>query len=266
MRTIRLHGPLQQFGKVFVLDVKSPAEAIRALCSQIKGFEKFLIESEKDGVLFRVLSNSEEILNKENLRISGTGDIDFIPIIAGGNAEIKGLIGLALIATSFIIPGSAEFTLPMGVGLTVNSVSEFVSRNNSSISTTSSTEENPSYIFSKPVNTVAQGHPVPVGYGRMRVGSAVISLGISTKSILAGYKYVQKIETKSILACVRHGKTVTRSDLQYQPPAGWISESVSFGGTFQNTTYFGESYDIETLDYYYFTYSYYVTVLEYNAV
>jgi predicted phage tail protein len=33
------------------------------------------------------------------------------------------------------------------------------------------------------VNTTAQGHPVPVGYGRMIVGSAVISAGIDVDEI-----------------------------------------------------------------------------------
>ncbi|HNQ32149.1 MAG TPA: hypothetical protein PKJ93_00055, partial [Methanoculleus sp.] len=34
-----------------------------------------------------------------------------------------------------------------------------------------------------PVNTMAQGHPVPVGYGEMIVGSAVISAGIEIDEV-----------------------------------------------------------------------------------
>lgn len=51
----------------------------------------------------------------------------------------------------------------------------------------------PSYIFNGAVNTEAQGHPVPLLYGRMIVGSAVISAGIeaddyapSTTGVSAG--------------------------------------------------------------------------------
>ena len=40
-----------------------------------------------------------------------------------------------------------------------------------------------SYTFSGPVNTTAQGQPVPVGYGRLIVGGAVISAGITTEEI-----------------------------------------------------------------------------------
>lgn len=42
MTTIRLYGQLRQFGKSFRLSVRSPAEAIKALCVQIPGFERFL--------------------------------------------------------------------------------------------------------------------------------------------------------------------------------------------------------------------------------
>ena len=44
-------------------------------------------------------------------------------------------------------------------------------------------DNKPSYIFNGSVNTSAQGYPVPVGYGRMVVGSAVISAGISVEEL-----------------------------------------------------------------------------------
>ena len=44
-------------------------------------------------------------------------------------------------------------------------------------------ENQPSYVFNGAVNTTAQGHPVPVGYGRLIVGSAVISAGIDVDEI-----------------------------------------------------------------------------------
>jgi hypothetical protein len=42
-------------------------------------------------------------------------------------------------------------------------------------------EQQPSYVFNGAVNTTAQGQPVPVGYGRMIVGSAVIIGGFVKK-------------------------------------------------------------------------------------
>ena len=40
-----------------------------------------------------------------------------------------------------------------------------------------------SYIFNGAVNVTAQGAPVPICYGRMRVGSVVISAGVTTTDI-----------------------------------------------------------------------------------
>jgi len=41
--------------------------------------------------------------------------------------------------------------------------------------------------FSGPVNTTAQGNPVPIGYGRLIVGSVVISAEILASDIAVNY-------------------------------------------------------------------------------
>lgn len=43
-------------------------------------------------------------------------------------------------------------------------------------------DDTPSYTFAGPVNTVGQGYPVPVAYGRIRVGSAIVSGGIDSQT------------------------------------------------------------------------------------
>lgn len=50
MTTVRLHGQLRQFGKSFRFAVKSPAEAIKALCIQTPGFERFLSNAKSRGL------------------------------------------------------------------------------------------------------------------------------------------------------------------------------------------------------------------------
>ena len=41
----------------------------------------------------------------------------------------------------------------------------------------------PSYVFDGAVNTVEQGHCVPVLYGELRIGSQIISAGISVEQL-----------------------------------------------------------------------------------
>lgn len=48
MRTIKLYGKLRKFGREFKLAVSTPAEAIKALCVMVPGFEKFLLNSKND--------------------------------------------------------------------------------------------------------------------------------------------------------------------------------------------------------------------------
>ena len=40
-----------------------------------------------------------------------------------------------------------------------------------------------SYIFSTPDNLVQQGQPLPLGYGRLRVGSQIISSSITNTDL-----------------------------------------------------------------------------------
>jgi hypothetical protein len=43
-----------------------------------------------------------------------------------------------------------------------------------------------SYVFSGVVNTIAQGECIPIAYGEVMAGSAVVSAGIESRDITAG--------------------------------------------------------------------------------
>lgn len=87
-------------------------------------------------------------------------------------------------ATSLTVAGqlvlSAGF---IGAGLVVGGLSQLLAGTPKAPGISEKEANRPSFLFNGVVNTTAQGHPVPVGYGRMRVGSAVISAGISTEDI-----------------------------------------------------------------------------------
>ena len=57
-------------------------------------------------------------------------------------------------------------------------VVQLLSPQQRSLSTKDRPENGASYNFNGPVNTSAQGGPVPLLYGRMIIGSATISAGI----------------------------------------------------------------------------------------
>lgn len=92
------------------------------------------------------------------------------------------VLGVALVAAAFMIPGLnaavAMGMLAAGVGMAIGGVFQMLAPTQQGLSTADRPENGASYNFNGPVNTTAQGNPVPLGYGKKIVGSAVVSAGI----------------------------------------------------------------------------------------
>lgn len=181
------------------MDVRSPAEAIRALCANFPDFAGFVSSSHERNVGYRVLSNRDAI-GLDHLHDPAGQTIKIVPVItgAGGNSPLASiLIGAAIIAAAFVTGGVSlvagqglvfsgligQVAFGIGVSLALGGVAQLLAP--PPPSSTPNEGVNPSYVFDGAVNTTAQGQPVPIGYGRMIVGSAVISAGLSVDDIEA---------------------------------------------------------------------------------
>lgn len=195
MKTIILLGELgKRYGRKHMLDVKSPAEAVRALCANFKDFAAFVSASADRNVGYRVLNKREEV-GEDELHNPASQRITLAPVVAGAGGTVgKILLGAALIAASFLVPGLGAVALfgtttlatvafSVGVSLALGGIAQMLAPQPKFDGPQE--EQQPSYVFNGAVNTSAQGQPVPVGYGRMVVGSAVISAGISVEDIEA---------------------------------------------------------------------------------
>jgi predicted phage tail protein len=195
MKTIILNGQLgKMFGRRHRLDVKTAAEAVRALVANFPPIEKYLIETR--GVGYRVKLHDAPLQDiKELHHPVGGGTISITPVIGGAGRGLgQILLGAALIAVSFI-PGLnvavwagatttwASIAFSVGFSLALGGVAQMLAPSPKTGAPNERPENNPSYIFNGPVNTTAQGQPVPVGYGRLIVGGAVVSAGLSTEEI-----------------------------------------------------------------------------------
>lgn len=196
MKTIILLGELgKRYGRRHRLDVKSPAEAIRALCANFKDFAAFVSSSHERNVGYRVLNMREDV-DKDELHDPAGQQIAIVPVLAGaGGAVGKILIGAALIAAAVLTGGATigltgvvfsslagQVAFGVGVSLALGGVAQLLAP---APKQASAENQKQSYVFNGAVNTTAQGQPVPIGYGRMIVGSAVISAGISIEDISA---------------------------------------------------------------------------------
>ena len=167
MRTIRLYGDLAtQFGDTFQLDVKSPSEAVRALCILVRGFKKYLLESEKNNVGFKVFE-AENQLDEKDLFLFGSAEIKFVPVIGGANAEFRIITGAALVAAGFLVnvlPGGSVLSpilISTGSALILGGVMEMLTPKPKipQFASSEKPENKPSYVFRGPVTTTAQPAP-----------------------------------------------------------------------------------------------------------
>ena len=188
MKTIRLYGELgKRFGREFKLDVQSPAEAVRALRVIVPGFQAYLAEHAKSA--FKIFVGGSNRSDEVGAPCSDMEVIRIAPTVQGASAVGRIILGVALLAFAWWNPlgwtaGGAMLTgvTGMGMSMVLGGVVQLLSPQQTYDSAASERPENrPSYNFNGPVNTTAQGHPVPLCYGRMIVGSAVISAGIETR-------------------------------------------------------------------------------------
>ncbi|MDE9566487.1 tail assembly protein [Xenorhabdus bovienii] len=182
LRTIRLSGVLiPQFGREYKLAVSSPIEAIRALSVIIDGFEKFLLTAKERGLTFAVFIGKRNI-SRDELELSGEGDIRIVPVIIGSK---KAGIFQTILGAVMVVAGAFLWKTPWGVPLVMSGVSmmlggvvQMLSPMPGGLARREDPDNKPSYAFGGPVNSIAQGNPVPIGYGKRRIGGAIISAGI----------------------------------------------------------------------------------------
>lgn len=204
MTKVKLLGELgKKFGRVHRFKISSPAEAVRALCANFPEFRRFLLASESDGIGYKVLVGKDEIEPVRELHTPhGIQSVSIVPVIAGSGPVGRIIAGAVLVAASVLVPaggialgiGALAITgsavAAAGFALALGGVAQLLSP---SPKETGPVENEPSYLFNGPVNTSVQGRPVSVGYGRMIVGSAVISAGIDVDSYVSG-QWIEPVE------------------------------------------------------------------------
>ena len=203
MKIVKVYGALKKrLGQGrFELDVATPAEAIRALCANFPGLQKWIIDSEQDGIGYKVKVGKESIEedNLENLHFpwSERDVFSITPVLTGaGRGWGKVLIGALLIGaavmfgptgawagSSFTIgAGAAKVMTSVGISVSLMGVAEMLSP------VPPGPPEDPnnvsSFNFSGVVNTSRIGTPVPIAYGRVFVGSSVISSGLDVDQLI----------------------------------------------------------------------------------
>lgn len=186
LKKIRLHGVLgDKFGRIHKLAVDSPQEAVKALSTIIPGFHRFMIDSERMGLTFAVFEGKRN-LSRDELALQANGeDIRISPVIIGSKKAgmFQTILGAVLVAAGFVAsftPAAAlsPYLYMSGASMMLGGVVQMLSPMPGGLASRQSPDNKPSYAFGGPVNTIAQGNPVGILYGKRRIGGAIISAGI----------------------------------------------------------------------------------------
>ena len=186
MTSIRIHGILgQEFAPQMELELDKPRQVVEAITANRKNFTNRIHQLAREGCHYVIMVNRQKIGSLSELdMVKKAGTIDLVPAI-GGSAVV---VGTAIMTTLGATAGSAAVLAWAGfvgtVALTVISVGLQLALApkpdaGPPISAQSRALQD-SYSFSNKANVASQGSPVPVGYGRLIVGSQVIQF--STKS------------------------------------------------------------------------------------
>ena len=220
MKVVKVYGALRKYlGQCrFQFEADTPAQAIKALCVNFPGLDKWLLDSEQNGVSYRVSIGKEKIaaddLSPLVMPWSERQVFSITPVIAGaGRTGAMIGIGIGLIALSFVSFGAGSMlagvgasgglfggaaaagaTLPIlsnalfgiGASLVLGGVAQLISPTPtfSGLERGKEASRLESFTFSGITNTVQQGMPVPIVYGRAYIGSAVISSGLDVDQLV----------------------------------------------------------------------------------
>ena len=198
MKVVKVYGKLRELlGQCrFELNVNTPAQAFKALLINFPQLERFILDSEKDGVAYRMMVGRQQI-GEHNVADLGLplGEqevFSIAPVIAGAGAAGRIAAGIGLIALAVVNPfgaaaiGTLGITAPIavssavglfGASLLLSGVSQLISPT-PELQARKEQEQLESFTFSGIVNVSRQGIPVPVVLGRAYAGSVVISSGL----------------------------------------------------------------------------------------
>jgi predicted phage tail protein len=192
MTTIKLYGQLGNlFGKEHQRLVRTTKEAMRALCCTLKGFENHMKSSRFRGLTYAVYVNKKNI-GEDDLEYPNVGrEIRIVPVIIGSKraGALQTILGAVLVVVGAIgaftpigqaFGGAAwgPYMMQAGGALLAGGIIQMISPQASGLSSKQDADNQASYAFGGVTNTAAQGYPVPLAYGKRRIGGAIISAGI----------------------------------------------------------------------------------------
>lgn len=216
MQTVYLNGEMgERFGNKWNMNVSNAKDIFKLIECQREGFSAYIIDCIENGIDFSI-QRGEDFLGEEDLLLSlGEEDIIVTPIPQGSKGKAGKLIMAALLIAGGIyglqyLKAGAGWTMgnpvtgqlptvglnaaqgaavkvaswtaiTLGTSLGLRTLAEIL------VPDSELDEEEDSHLFDGPQNTTQQGVAVPILYGEMIVGGAVINSTYNAMSAPARY-------------------------------------------------------------------------------
>lgn len=188
LRDVFLHGALgRRFGRRWQLDVASPAEAVRALCT----LRPELTQMMRAG-WWRVIVGPPHISNAIELQQlcmnAGAQAIHLVPATMPRGEDVanvgKIIVGVALVAVGVLF--AQGYLIAPGLSLIFGGVAGLLTPKLGGpqpVEAAARPEDRPSFLFAGVTNNTVQGAPVPVVMGTHLVGSILVAGSINASDI-----------------------------------------------------------------------------------
>lgn len=179
MTRIELGGELGKFfGKTHHRLISSVKEAGIALSATLDGFRQYMITSKRRGLTYAIFKGKKNI-GEDDLGFPVTGEvIRIVPVIIGSKKAglLQTILGAVLVVVGAVT--QQYYLVATGVSLAAGGVIQMLSPQPAGLASKQDSDNRASYAFGGVTNTAAQGYPVPLLYGKRRIGGAIISAGI----------------------------------------------------------------------------------------
>ena len=183
-RDVYLHGELAKFGNHWSISAPKIADAIKLIGCQTQGFKKYLIEAAEAGLELAMTVDNKRIEDPLEFGLDNINGDMHIALMPSGSKRGWGrlILGAILTYLAWYFGGprvglkvgemTMGYAMLMGIGvnLMLMGITELTTK------PPKHNKDEETGLFNGPENTLVQGTPVPVAYGKLLIGGKPISV------------------------------------------------------------------------------------------
>ena len=179
MTDVYLHGILaKEYQSHFKFNLKSSTHVLKAIDANREGFIARIFQLQEEGFYYDIIVDKKRIKKPQDFQTLGKASrIDLAPVIvgsggfetlfmlifpkAGASLGAKVLAAVLQAGIAYLLTPKPDLGLPVEQDISAEAAAQ-----------------KESYIFSGNINLARQGTPLPLGYGRLKVGSSVVQASV----------------------------------------------------------------------------------------